>query len=78
MQDELDRQEEIEKEREQAQTELDVCLSQIKELGEKLKKDKSYIQFGYVVKQDLIDVYKKEENESSSSEDDVLLLIQAP
>jgi hypothetical protein len=75
MQKELDRQEVIEKERELGQQDLDVCLNQIKELGEKLKKDKSYIQFGYVVKQDLIDVYKKEDNESCSSEDDVLLLI---
>lgn len=65
----------MEKEREQAQADLDTCLSQIKELGEKLKKDKSYLQFGYVVKQDLIDVYKKDDNESCSSEDDVLLLI---
>jgi hypothetical protein len=42
-------------------------------MGEKLKSDASYIQHGYVVKQDLINVYKNEEN--NSSEDDVLLLI---
>jgi hypothetical protein len=57
-------------------------LSQIKELGDQLKNDKSYMQFGYVVKQDLINVYKKNKNsddhQGSESEDDVLLLIQAP
>lgn len=45
----------------------------MKELGEKLKKDPSYIEHGYVVKQDLINVYKNDDN--NSSDDDVLLMI---
>jgi len=55
---------------------LDFCLYEIKEMGKIQKSNESYIQHGYVVKQDLINVYKNDDN--NSSEDDVLLLIQAP
>jgi len=50
----------------------------MKDLGDQLKNDKSYKQFGYVVKQDLINVYKKNKENTQESDDDVLLLIQAP
>ena len=50
LEEQLERQEEEERQQLDTQKELDTCLGQIKELGEKLKKDRSYIQFGYVVK----------------------------
>ena len=59
MQAELNKYNNIEKEQHKANKDLDMCLSQIKQLGDQLKNDKSYKQFGYVVKQDLINVYKK-------------------
>ena len=78
MQAELNKYNEIEKEQKKANQNLDACLSQIKDLGDQLKNDKSYKQFGYVVKQDLINVYKKNKENTQDSDDDVLLLIQAP
>jgi hypothetical protein len=78
MQDELNKYNNIEKEQQKANKEIDVCLSQMKDLGDQLKNDKSYKQFGYVVKQDLINVYKKNKENTQESDDDVLLLIQAP
>lgn len=78
MQDELNKYNNIEKEQQKANKEIDVCLSQMKDLGDQLKNDKSYKQFGYVVKQDLINVYKKNKENTQESDDEVLLLIQAP
>lgn len=73
LQEQLAAQEQEQRQQEATSKQLDICLHEIKEMGEKLKSDASYIQHGYVVKQDLINVYKNEEN--NSSEDDVLLLI---
>lgn len=78
MQDELNKYNNIEKEQQKANKDIDVCLSQMKDLGDQLKNDKSYKQFGYVVKQDLINVYKKNKENTQESDDEVLLLIQAP
>ena len=76
LQEQIKMQEELQEIENQKNKELKSCLQEMKELGEKLKKDPSYIKHGYVVKQDLINVYKNDEN--NSSDDDVLLMIQAP
>jgi hypothetical protein len=58
---------------ESSSKDLDICLRDIKEIGEKFKSNPSYVEHGYVIKQDLINVYKNDEN--NSQEDEVLLLI---
>ena len=45
-------------EQEKASKDLDTYLSKIKKMAEDLKHDKSYEEFGYVTKEDLIEVYK--------------------
>ena len=59
-------------------------LRQIKDLREQLMSEPCFNQYGYVLKQDLIDVYRNKkvkvsndhkQGEQSDSEDDVLLLI---
>lgn len=59
-------------------------LRQIKDLREQLMSEPCFNQFGYVLKQDLIDVYRnkkvkhsleQKQGDQSESEDDVLLLI---
>lgn len=47
------------KEVKQKNEDLDALVSGVKELGEKLKNEQQYKKYGYVTKQDLINVFKK-------------------
>lgn len=84
LENELNDKLELEEQQESKAQELDYCLTQIKELAEQLKKDESFKKYGYVLKQDLVNVYKnkrnllEEMNSEETTQDDVLLLIQAP
>ena len=50
---------------EQQSNSLDECLRQIKAMTDQLQNDKSYQKYGYILKQDLIDVYKNKKKEKA-------------
>ena len=65
----------LHKEQEAKTKDLDMTLKIVKELGDKLKSEKAFKDFGYVLKRDLVNVYKNKNLEGLSDEEDVLLLI---
>ena len=79
IQEQIDNQVSLHKEHEAKTRELDTTLKIVKDLGDQLKTEKSFKDFGYVLKRDLVNVYRNKNAEGQQSDDeDVLLLIQAP
>lgn len=58
-------------------------LNWVKDLGERLKNEQQYKKYGYITKQDLIEIFKKRQQAQmqdsiDSIDQDLILLVQAP